>query len=456
MRLRIIAYGIAVLLVLAGVSLAAFWATSPPGPHPATAHAALAHELATADDDTRARLLDDATASRLEVSIYDADARLLASNVQPPIPRGPELRPPPDEPARVHEPLRTPALPVLEAPARTPPERLTFDGIEVLLRAGAPPSPFVPFALALAITMLALVLLSFPVTAAMTRRLEALALHAHRLGEGDLSQRADASGSDEVSRTARAFNAMAERIAELRLRERELFANVSHELRTPMARMAVLLELTEDDPREARRYVGELARDLRELESLLDSIIETFRLDLASARAREPWPMRRTALDLRALLRELADDFHARAPGTALSLELPAAAVVRDVDRVLVRRALMNLLDNARKYAPGGSAIGVRLDDRGEIAVVDRGPGIEPADLPHVFEPFFRADRSRVRSTGGVGLGLTFVRLAARLHGGDVSVESTPGRGTTFRVGFGDRTRSDTLAQPSDTRRTHA
>ena len=84
MRLRIIAYGIAVLLVLAGVSLAAFWATSPPGPHPATAHAALAHELATADDDTRARLLDDATASRLEVSIYDADARLLASNVQPP------------------------------------------------------------------------------------------------------------------------------------------------------------------------------------------------------------------------------------------------------------------------------------------------------------------------------------------------------------------------------------
>jgi signal transduction histidine kinase len=285
--------------------------------------------------------------------------------------------------------------------------------------------------------MAGLVLLSFPVTTAMTRKLDALADAACQFGKGDLSRRADASGSDEVSRTAQAFNTMAERIAELRLRERELFGNVSHELRTPMARMAVLLELVESNPAEATRYVGELARDLRELESLLDSVIETFRLDLASPRAREPWPMHRVALDLRDVAREIASDFRVRAPGHSLTVELAPVSVVRDVDRTLVRRAVMNLLDNARKYSPPGSEIRLAVESNGDILVSDRGQGIDSADLPHVFEPFFRADRSRTRATGGVGLGLTFVKLVATVHGGGVSVESDPGAGSRFRLALG-------------------
>jgi two-component system, OmpR family, sensor kinase len=297
--------------------------------------------------------------------------------------------------------------------------------------------PVEQFAIPLMVSLVGLIILSFPVTAAMTRKLRILADTARMFGEGDLSQRADASGKDEVSRAAKAFNTMAERIGELRQRERELLANVSHELRTPMARMSVLLDLTESRPTEATRYVGELARDLRELETLLESIIETFRLDLASPRAREHWPMQRAPLDLCDLAVEIAEDFRARAPQHPLVVERAPTPIVRHVDRTLARRAVMNLLDNARKYSPPGSEIRLVVDPGGSILVSDRGRGIESADLPHVFEPFFRADRSRARATGGVGLGLTFVKLVAMLHDGEVSVQSTAGAGSTFRLTFG-------------------
>jgi two-component system, OmpR family, sensor kinase len=312
-----------------------------------------------------------------------------------------------------------------------------LDDVTIVMRPAKVEPPLAPFAVPLLVSLVGLVLLSFPVTAAMTRKLEALADTARRFGEGDLSQRADASGSDEVNRTARAFNVMADRIGELRLRERKLLANVSHELRTPMARMAVVLELTESNPAEASRYVAELARDLRELESLLESVIETFRLDLASPRARESWFAERVAVDLRELVTEVANDFCVRAPECVLNVDLADRPVIRHVDRTLLRRALMNLLDNARKYSPQRSAIDLAVEAGGDMVVRDRGNGIDPADLPHIFEPFFRADRSRNRSTGGVGLGLSFVTMVATLHQGTVSVENQPGRGTAFRLTLG-------------------
>jgi signal transduction histidine kinase len=447
MRLRIIAYGTAVLAIITGVSIATFWITRQGGSpgHPAVVSPSFVERLATEDGATRQRLLDEALADGTEISVYERDGALLATNVRPPIapPGGPPLAHAVSrqDTGRFDGPPPPMALPpellMLPRPARTRPERFVISDAQVVMRPAERSTSLVRFAIPLVATMIAVVLLSFPVTAAMTGRLGALATAARRFGEGDLGQRVEVSGSDEVSRTAAAFNLMAERIAQLRVRERELLANVSHELRTPMARMAVLLELTESNPAEATRYVGELARDLRELESLLENITETLRLDLASPRAREVWPLRRLSVDLRQLVEEVASDFRDRVPASPLVVDLAPAPVLREVDRTLLRRALLNLLDNAGKYAPVGSEIRLCVEQGGDVTVRDRGPGIDPADLPHLFEPFFRADRSRSRVKGGVGLGLTFVKLVATLHQGQVSVDSRPGEGSTFRIVLG-------------------
>jgi signal transduction histidine kinase len=438
-RLRIIAYGVGVLAILTVVSIVSFALVKRNDVTP-DIHL-LAASIARADSVSRERLLEDALAGpRLEISVYAPDQTLLGTNVRPPLPPSPRLRPGgvvPSPSAGANPEYLAHRPPWLSWDGLRPPKELhDIDGVEVMIRP-PPPSAKGRFIIPLVVSLVCLVLLSFPVTAAMTRQLRALAQTARRFGEGDLGQRADASGSNEVSRTAQAFNSMAQRIAELRLRERELLANVSHELRTPMSRMAVVLELTQDNPAAASRYVGELARDLRELESLLDSIIETLRLDLASPRARASWPLQREPLDLRDLVSEVATDFRARTPEHPLAVDLGTVAVVRQVDRTLVRRALMNLLDNARKYSPADTEIRLVIEDGGTITVNDGGGGIDPADLPHVFEPFFRADRSRSRATGGVGLGLTFVRTVAALHQGQVSVHSQPGAGSTFRLSLG-------------------
>jgi signal transduction histidine kinase len=460
MRLRIIAYGIAVLVVLMTVSIFTFRA-SQSRMYPAPSFGFFEQVVAAPDMGTRQRMVDEALEERrVAISIHSPDGTLLVTNVQPPldgeapptVPLSPGLadaQPPfpvgmrPSAPfGRLHA-IPPPLSPDLPSPPVgkdlvPPPIVFIVLGAKVAMRPLPPDTETVPFVIPLVVTLFCLVVLSFPVTAAMTRKLEALAETARRFGEGDLTQRADTSrGSDDLNRTAKAFNMMAERIAELRQRERELLANVSHELRTPMARMAVLLELMQTNPSEASRYRHELGRDLRELESLLERIIETFRLDLASPRALELRLANRAMTDLRDIATGVATDFRASTRDAPLTLELPEEPVIRQVDETLLRRAVMNLLDNARKYSPAGSPIVLTVEAAGDIVVRDHGDGIDAADLPHLFEPFFRADRSRNRATGGVGLGLGFVKMVAKFHDGDVSIESEPGAGCTFRLSVG-------------------
>lgn len=453
MRLRIIAYGVGVLLVLLTVSVLTFRAMRP-RPYHLPSIELFERVLAATDAETRQRLVDELLEEhQVALTVYAPDGALLVSNVEPPLDEAANGPLPledaaQDAPAltlpmaRAHA-LEPPLVPGISfAPlgeqAAPPPAAVSLQGARIVTRPLPPDTTLTGFAAPLLITLAFLVLLSFPVTAAMTRKLDALAEAARRFGEGDLNQRADASrGSDELNRTAQAFNLMAERIGALRQRERALLANVSHELRTPMARMAVLLELSESNPAEATRYQRELGRDLRELEALLERITETFRLDLASPRALERQLARRQAADLQGIAADAAREFSASRPERTLTVMLPEAPVVRNVDEVLLRRAVMNLLDNARKYSPESTTIELRVEASGDIVVSDQGEGIAAEDLPHVFEPFFRADRSRNRHTGGVGLGLGFVRMVARLHDGDVSVVSAPGSGSTFRLRLG-------------------
>jgi len=292
--------------------------------------------------------------------------------------------------------------------------------------------------LAVAIT-LALVFVAMPMARSIARPLEQLGALTRALGAGDLAVRAEVGRRDEIGTLGRAFNDMAAQIQRLRDAERQLLADVSHELRTPLARIRVVLDLASDAERaEVQRYHAEITTDLSELELLLDDIIVSSRLDAGTHEA-APWtlarpPLRSRAMELSELLEATTTRFRARWPNRRLVSDDPPPCAITG-DPAILRRALDNLVDNARKYSPDDAAIELRVapDPGGvRVVVIDHGVGIELADQPRVFTPFFRADKSRTRATGGVGLGLTLARRIIEAHGGTIGFASEPGHGAQF------------------------
>ena len=288
------------------------------------------------------------------------------------------------------------------------------------------------------ILLFVLAVASIPLAHAIARPLERLTQTARRLGEGDLSARSGLRGRDEVGELSRAFDEMAERLEALLLSEKGLLANVSHELRTPLSRIRVALDLaSEGEVSQARRYFDEIRLDLAELEQLLEDVLTAARLDLAGSRAGGELPLRRERVDAADVLARAEKRFRARHPGRSLSVEIGGELPALDADPALLRRVLDNLLDNAAKYSepPAPVVMAARARDGVlEVEVRDQGIGIDAADLPQLFTPFFRTDRSRARGTGGVGLGLALARRVAEAHGGTMSAESTPGQGTSMRL----------------------
>jgi signal transduction histidine kinase len=235
---------------------------------------------------------------------------------------------------------------------------------------------------------------------------------------------------------------MADSVVNLRRTEKELLANVSHELRTPLARIRMALDLVrEGDTARATGYIDDIAEDLEELERMLDDVLTAARLDLARGAASDSLPpLRRKLLPSAELIEAARSRFEKRFPQRMLVQRLGPDLPELDADASLLRRVLDNLLDNAAKFSEPNTSIeleALRSDDGRHllIEVRDRGVGIAESDLPRVFEPFFRGDRSRTRSTGGVGLGLTLSRRIVEAHGGTISAHSEPPiQGSRFRV----------------------
>jgi signal transduction histidine kinase len=343
----------------------------------------------------------------------------------------------------------TPRVPVAPPPGGAselppPPFAVEFAASPAQVVPAALPAPsaerFIPpglFVLALALVGLgiAAVLLG----GSLARPLDRLARTAHAIGAGDLAARTGHTRDDELGAVARALDEMAGRVAGLLRGQTELIANVAHELRTPIARIRVALDLAaEGDAREARASLAEIAEDLAELEALVSDVLTAARLDLASGHsAGGAPPLRRASLELHDVAREAIARFQHRHPARVVTLEAPASSAAVLGDAVLLRRVLDNLLDNARKYARASAPIALRLRTEpkaAEIEVSDRGDGVAPEDLARLFTPFFRADRSRARATGGVGLGLALSRRIAEAHGGTLTARSVVGVGTTFTL----------------------
>ena len=324
-------------------------------------------------------------------------------------------------------------------PNRVPGQGVEFD---VLMNDGKivtvqlPPRPHVPgerpggrpwlprgptgFLWLLGMVGLAVAVGSYPIVRRLTLRLEDLRRGVERWGEGDLSVRVPERGSDEVAFLARRFNQAAERVDTLVQSHRSLLANASHELRSPLARIRMGLELM--DPEPSARSRDEITRNIAELDQLVDEILLASRLD---SRASDIGTIE--TVDLTGLAAEEA----ARTGAELDAAEGEPTVVVQGVAKLL-RRALRNLLENARRYSSGPVTISVRrLGSQAEVRVCDRGPGVPPGERERIFEPFYRL-RGASEREGSVGLGLALVRSITQRHLGGVHCDDNPGGGACF------------------------
>jgi signal transduction histidine kinase len=246
-----------------------------------------------------------------------------------------------------------------------------------------------------------------------------------RLRAGDLDVEMHTGRTDELGRLVESFNAMTRAIRE-RIRARDqLLLDVSHEIRSPLTRMRVALEMMPDSP--ARRSVIE---DVEETEAMIRELLETERLDSPHG------GLQKSRVDLSALLKDCVAGVVD--PGPGIEVKGADHAVHADVDPERMRILVDNILSNALKYSsPTGAPIRVVLDaSDGAIMISfhDHGVGIAGHDLAFVFEPFYRADRSRSRDTGGYGIGLSLAKRIAEAHGGSIELSSRVGEGTSVLV----------------------
>lgn len=261
---------------------------------------------------------------------------------------------------------------------------------------------------------------------------------ARAFGDGDVSARVRLGRRDELGELAQAFDEMADRV-EVNLRaERELLANVSHELRTPLARIRTALDIAGEDASTATAMLAEITEDLGELQRLVEDVLTAARLDLDARKAGDGSPpLRRAPVEVPDLIAQAATRFQSMHGEAVVDLEVEGALPSIDGDAMLLRRVLDNLLENAWKYDPKHGPIAVRakaLDGHVAIEVEDHGIGIDERDRARVFRPFFRADTSRTRATGGLGLGLALAKRIVEAHGGEIAVQSALGEGTTVRI----------------------
>lgn len=292
---------------------------------------------------------------------------------------------------------------------------------------GGPPPPWrTPFGFGwmVALVGIAVALGVYPIVRRLTKRLEALQRGVQLWGEGDLSVRVPEEGQDEVADLSNRFNAAATRIEQLVRSHKSLLANASHELRSPLTRIRMGLELMGERPSATAR--DEISRNIAELDQLIDEILLSSRLDAKEADMGTIETVDLTGLAAEECARVDADlEVHEGTRSDALT--------VSGVPRLL-RRAIRNLLENARRYGAGETS--VELGSRSgvaEIRVNDRGPGVPAALRERIFEPFYRLPGASERN-GGVGLGLALVKSIAERHGGSVRCEDRPGGGASFVI----------------------
>jgi two-component system OmpR family sensor kinase len=291
-----------------------------------------------------------------------------------------------------------------------------------------------------AAVLAAVALLGLWVVRVSLRPLDEIGATAAAIAAGDLSRRVErAEPRTEVGRLGLALNEMLARIeSAFRAREaseqklRRFVADASHELRTPLSAVRAYAELfgrgAAERPDDLARSMQGIGRESERMSLLLDDLLLLARID-------EGRPLAREAVKLDDVVAEAVETAQTVELDRPISLTAEPATVVGDRDRL--RQVIDNLLANVRAHTPPGTPVEValrRVDGTASITVADSGPGMEPDEVTHAFERFYRADPSRARASGGVGLGLSIVAAVAEAHGGSVAARSVAGEGAIFEV----------------------
>lgn len=255
----------------------------------------------------------------------------------------------------------------------------------------------------------------------------ALEAGVRKVSGGDLTVRVPVKKDDELGRLAKAFNTMTGRVNHMLYARKQLLLDVSHELRSPITRIKVALEFLEDT--KAKATIGE---DVKELEQMVTLILETARERNMAEQ------LKMETVSLQDLVNDLLPGFKNRKP--EIHISKPWEAVTILADREKIKTVVKNLLDNAVKYSgPDSNPVALSIekqDDQAVFTIKDHGRGIPEDELDHLFEPFYRVDKSRTRKTGGYGLGLSICKTILDAHKAKIDIQSVPDKGTIVKLYF--------------------
>jgi signal transduction histidine kinase len=247
------------------------------------------------------------------------------------------------------------------------------------------------------------------------------------IAKGHFDHQVPVGSSDELGELTKSFNEMAHRVNEMIQARDRLLLDVSHELRSPLTRMKVAAEFIQNEPAKEK-----IQQEVRELETMVTELLETERLKS------NPGSLTLAETDLVTLAKEIAHAYTDREPG--VQVVAPPESVQLPLDRQRIIMALRNLVENALKHTrPEYGPINIKIEKNiNSVAMLiqDFGPGIPPEEQSRIFEPFYRVDPSRTRDTGGYGLGLSLAKKIMAAHGGDLSLSSEHGQGSTFIMEF--------------------
>ena len=297
------------------------------------------------------------------------------------------------------------------------------------------------------------VALGFFLSTALSDRIKLVKLAAQTISQGDLNVRLVVPGKDEMSDLADTFNKMANQLqeaqkkqAELETLRRDLIAWVSHDLQTPLASIRAILEALADgvvsDPDTVKYYLTITQSDIRQLSGLIDDLFQMAQIDAGGL------TIEIERASLKDLLSDTLESFSPIAQQQGIEMTV---AIGEGVDSVImdtgkIGRVLNNLISNAIRHTQSGGIISLeafRVSEGVGVKIFDSGEGIAKEDIEHIFDRFYRGEKSRNRETGGAGLGLAIARGIIQAHGGEISVESSPEQGTSFFFTLPDREMSN-------------
>lgn len=282
--------------------------------------------------------------------------------------------------------------------------------------------------------MAASIVLGYFMSRSLTRPIEDISRAAGSFAHGDFSSRTTVTGDHEIGKLGKVFNSMADSLARIEQNRRDFLANVTHEIRTPIAAIQAMAEALHDGvagPELQNRYLETIVGQTRHMDKLVQEL-----LDLAQLEAGE-LKIVKVKFELSEQLSHVCERFTPMLNEKNIRLEVAEskAELFVTADPMRLEQVLNNLVANAVRHSPAGSVISIKAEKGSTVAtvsIIDHGEGIAAEDLPHIWERFYRAEKSRSRSGGGSGIGLAVTRRLVLSMGGDIGVESTVGEGATF------------------------